>query len=136
ETRGTLAIAVPLTVPAQTDSKILNDRVVVFSRTRRSWTTTVIPTQRVAYVALGPSPSGGLLLAVIRNDPSLTFDDNSLFLYERGSLETPWRDVGRLVQGGRMPVHNPQLSLDDSGAVITYSAGAGGFVNMEGRALL
>ena len=94
----------------------------------------MIPTQRVAYVALGPSPSGGLLLAVIRNDPSLTFDDNSLFLYERGSLETPWRDVGRLVQGGRMPVHNPQLSLDDSGAVITYSAGAGGFVNMEGRA--
>ncbi|HEU0016641.1 MAG TPA: hypothetical protein VFQ45_23365, partial [Longimicrobium sp.] len=89
----------------------------------------------VAYVSMAHTDSLGLVLAVVQPDLSLRSDGNSLFLWRR---QHHWKSMGRLIRGGREPVHIPTLLVEPEGAMLVWKAWVpdGGGQRSEGRLML
>lgn len=101
---GGLSIAVPLDLPPRPGAAGRAD-AAVYSYTAGSWQVSIVPTRRTSYVALVTSDDRGLLLAAITPDTTLMEDGNSLILYSRRRPGAEWVREGRLVRGGRTPIH-------------------------------
>ncbi len=120
ETRDLAAIAVPLESTDSVKPGTIRTDVAVFERVHGQWTVHVVETKRVAYVAIAASPDGALVLGVVRNDSTLTADNNSFFMFEQDPGETTWRDLGRVIRGGTHPVHHPELAFVEDDVAVIY----------------
>lgn len=108
----TLALAIPIHVASSRD-------VAVFIFDGRKWSHELVPVRRAVYAELG-FDDGGLVMALVRPDTTLSSDRNSLFLYGR---EGGWHVRQKVAPGLAAPVHDPALRLDaQNGGMLGWRA--------------
>lgn len=105
-----------IAVPYGTEGR---EKVAVFTQYRTTWRMDTLAVREARYLALGVLQDTPMLL-VVYPASDVNRDANSLWAFER--VSNGWRPLGLVVRGGSNPVHDPTLSRDASGEMLSWLA--------------